>query len=99
MSKNEDLAIMIAKVDESAKSAHKRLDQLEEITDTIYSLASDVKLLAQSVVNQQKAIDCINQNLETINSKPAKWVDLVKSTLISAFFGGIGASIVALLLK
>jgi t-SNARE complex subunit (syntaxin) len=99
MSKNEDLAVQVAKVDESAKSAHKRIDKLEEITDTIYNLASDIKLLAQAVSNQQDAINKINANLETINSKPSKWVDLVKSTLISAFFGGLGAMILNSLLK
>lgn len=99
MISKEEQTLMLVKIDESVKSAHKRIDKLEDITDTIYTLASDIKLLAQSVANQQQAIDKINNNLNEINSKPSKWIDLVKSTLISAFFGGIGATIVAILLK
>jgi SMC interacting uncharacterized protein involved in chromosome segregation len=99
MGKQEDLAVLIAKVDESVKSAHKRLDKLEENNDAIYKLATNMEVMAETQKYQQKAIDKLNENLEVINSKPGKWVDLVKSTLISAFFGGIGATLVAILLK
>ena len=93
------IIVDVADLKSSTKSAHKRIDRLEEITETIHSLAIDINSIAHSVSNQQKAIDKITSNLETINQKPSKWVDLVKSTLISAIFGGIGAAIVALLLN
>lgn len=95
----EDIKIQIAKVDESVKSAHKRLDHLEELTEEIHKIATATELLAQTVARQQKDIDKINGNLETINMKPNKWVDQIKSTLTSAFFGAIGAAFVALILK
>jgi t-SNARE complex subunit (syntaxin) len=99
MGKQEDIAMMAKEALDSAKSAHKRIDEMKDVVNSIHELAGNMKAMTETMSSQGKAIDKINANLEAINSKPSKWIDLVKSTLISAFFGGIGAAIVALLLK
>jgi t-SNARE complex subunit (syntaxin) len=99
MVKPDDVAMMAKEALDSAKSAHKRIDEMKEVVNSIHELAGNMRAMTETMGSQGKAIDKINANLELINLKPSKWVDLVKSTLISAFFGGIGAAIVALLLK
>lgn len=89
----------LIRVEESTKSAHKRIDQLEDQNKVIYKLATNMEVMAEAQKHQQCAIDEIKDNLAEINSKPGKWVDLAKSALIGAFFTGVGAAIVALLLK
>lgn len=93
----EDLKIEIAKISENLKVVNKRLDVIEENQSEIKDLAISTKLLAQTVAMQQKDIDQINKNLESIKEKPMKWIDLMKSTIISVFFGSVTAAIISLL--
>ncbi len=96
---NDNLKVDVARMEESIKIIYKRLDSIEKNQGEIKDLAISTKLLAQTVAMQQKDIDKINQNLQTINHKPMKWIDLIKSTLISAFFGAIAVAIISLIIR
>ena len=94
----EDINVIITRIEDSTKSAHKRIDKIEQDNEKLRELIVSVKLLAQTVAQLQKDVEKVNKKLDVINEKPSKWIDLVKSTLISAFFGAIGAAVAALLL-
>lgn len=86
---DKDLEIQVAEINQSVKSAHKRLDHLEELTDEIHNIATSTKLLAQTVARQQQDIDKINNNLATINNKPIKKYDNIVNQIITFFIGTI----------
>ena len=66
MGKNNDtdLAVQIAKVDESNKQAHKRIDELTGVIKAFYSLAGDVKVLAEQLINIKEDVNYVKANTD-----------------------------------
>ena len=70
----------MAHLEESVKSAHKRIDELHLLTKSVYELASSVKTMQRDVAN-------VSDRLTAIEEKPAKRWDLIVTTAITAIVG------------
>lgn len=70
----------IAHIEESVKSAHKRIDDMGELTQSVYELAASIK-------SMQRDITDMSSRIKTIEEKPAKRWDLIVSTVITTIVG------------
>lgn len=78
---NEDvireLAERVRGVEEQAKSAHKRIDDVEKLTESVYTLANETKRMREDLGDIKGRVDNIEQ-------KPARRWELVVATVITA---------------
>lgn len=74
---------MLARVDESTKQAHKRLDTLEHKVENIYDLTSSVKEIATEMKAMREDVNKIDSRVLAIEEKPAKNWDKVISIIIT----------------
>jgi septation ring formation regulator EzrA len=51
-------------VEESAKSAHKRIDETDELTSGIHELAADIKVMTSQLTEHVKRSDANNERIE-----------------------------------
>lgn len=70
----------LAHIEESVKSAHKRIDGIDTLTQSVYELASSIKAM-------QRDITDISGRIKTIEEKPAKRWDLIVSAVITTAVG------------
>lgn len=70
----------IAHIEESLKSAHKRIDSIETLTNSVYELASSIKMMQHDITD-------MSGRIKTIEEKPAKRWDLVVTTAITTIVG------------
>lgn len=85
---NNELIEKVTEALASTKSAHKRLDKLEELSDAIYSLTTDVKVLTEQLVN-------LKTDVIEIKNKPNKITD----TILTVVTSSITVAILSLILK
>ena len=72
----------IAHLDESVKSAHKRIDGIEKLTQSVYELAASIKTMQSSITD-------MSGRLKTVEDKPSKRWETIISSGISAVVGGV----------
>ena len=81
---NEKIAERIAVAEQSGKSAHKRIDNIERLTEGIYTLANETKELREDVNRLQNDVD-------SIKAKPAKYWEMMATTMVTAIVSsGVG---------
>lgn len=67
--------------EQSTKQAHKRIDNLDKLTESVYSLATEVKLMREDTSEIKNRVDIIEQ-------RPSKRYDLIVNTFITAVLSG-----------
>ena len=77
-----DATEKIAHLDESVKSAHKRIDGIEKLTQSVYELAASIKTMQSSITD-------MSGRLKTVEDKPSKRWETIISSGISAVVGGV----------
>lgn len=82
----------IARIEESVKSAHKRIDGIGELTKSVYELASSIKTM-------QRDIKDMSGRLKTIEDKPGKRWDLVITSILTTVVGALAGAAIGLLLR
>ena len=83
-----DAVDKIAHIEESLKSAHKRIDSIDSLTKSVYELASSIKTM-------QHDISDMSGRIRIIEEKPAKRWDIFVTAIISA----VGSFVVGYFLK
>lgn len=80
----------LAAVEASAKSAHKRLDDIKQLVDSIRVLAYEVKTMREDMNGMQADMD-------ELKTRPAKKWDTAARTALTAFVSGaVGYALAAL---
>ena len=77
-----DATEKMAHIEESVKSAHKRIDDIEKLTQSVYELAASIKTMQTSITN-------MSDRLKTVEEKPGKRWDLIVTCGITAIVGGV----------
>lgn len=77
-----DATEKMAHIEESVKSAHKRIDGIEKLTQSVYELAASIKTMQTSITN-------MSDRLKTVEEKPSKRWDLIVTSGITAIIGGL----------
>lgn len=73
---------MLIETHQSVKSAHHRIDKIEEDIGEIKELIIAVKEIAMETKANREDVNKINKRLETIEQKPAKnWDNLIKTII------------------
>lgn len=72
----------IAHLEESLKSAHKRIDSIDSLAKSVYEIASSLKEMKNDITD-------MSGRIKVIEEKPAKRWDLIVSASITAVVGVI----------
>lgn len=73
---------MIIEAVQSVKSAHHRIDKMENDIGEIKELTIAVKEIAMETKANREDVNKMNERLETIEQKPAKnWENLIKTII------------------
>ena len=90
----------LTKVEESAKSAHHRLDEVCSKHDEVHALALSVSKLASSVENLCKDVCKVTDRVAEMEKRPGKKWDHLTSIIITAIASGIiGIIITSIFMK
>lgn len=90
---------MIIEAVQSVKSAHHRIDKMEQDIGEIKELTIAVKEIAMETKANREDVNKMNTRLETIEQKPQKKWDGIVDTSVKTIVGAIVGAIVALILK
>ena len=96
---DEKYVQMIIENKDSCKSAHHRLDKLENDIGEIKELTIAVKEIAMETKANREDVNKMNERLERIEQKPQKKWESVVDTIIKTIVGAIVGAIIALVLK
>ena len=92
-----EFAQHLAEIDARSKSNTKRLDRLEELTETVHELATTMKLLADKQERTAETVERLDTKLSVIEQEPAKrWkavVEKVLMTVVAALVGFVMAKL------
>jgi len=84
----------------STKSAHKRIDELQKITEAFHKLATNVEIMVTEMKYMKNDITEIKSNIEEYHHKePNKMIFNVKNTIVTGVVSAIVGALVALILK
>lgn len=95
----QDLQSRLSKAEESAKSAHKRIDELHEVTRAFYELASDVKVMVNEMSRMKTDITDIKKKVDAHDDEPSKLMFNIKNTIVTGIVAALVGAIIALILK
>lgn len=90
---------MIIEAIQRVKSAHHRIDKMENDIGEIKELTIAVKEIAMETKANREDVNKMNERLETIEQKPAKNWDKVTTTIIGTVVGAIAGAIIGLIIK
>lgn len=74
-------------IEESCKSAHKRIDELHESLNDLKELISIVSTLATNQGNMKEKLDKVSENVESIMMQPAKRWDALITAVVTGIVG------------
>lgn len=80
--KVHELDVKVAKMDESLKSEHKRIDKLEQDIDNINNLTLSVHEIAQEMKAMRKEVSDVNCRVKVIEDKPGKRYEAIIEKII-----------------
>lgn len=90
---------MIIENNQSVKSAHHRIDKMENDIGEIKELTIAVKEIAMETKANREDVNKMNERLENIEKKPANNWDKIVTTSIGTIVGAIVGAIIGLILK
>lgn len=100
MHENDEWIIKIAKLEDSCKSAHKRIDDLQTITKAFYDLASDVKVMVSEMSTMKSDITTIKKDINTYHTQePGKLIFNMKNAVLVGVAGAIVGALISLIIK
>lgn len=90
---------MIIENNQSVKSAHHRIDKMENDIGEIKELTIAVKEIAMETKANREDVNKMNERLENIEKKPANNWEKIVTTTIGTIVGAIVGAIIGLILK
>ena len=94
-----DLIERVVKVEESAKSAHHRLNKVEENQEILMEMNSNIRVLAEQYKNQSTKIDKVEKDVEALKKIPAKRWESIIATVITVLVGAIVGAVITIVIK
>lgn len=85
----------VTRVEESSKSAHKRIDSIDEIYKEIRDLAISVNKLAGSVQRLCDDMTDVRGRVSCIEGKPGKRWDIIVTAVLNIALGAIMGYIIS----
>ncbi|MCI1981985.1 MAG: hypothetical protein LKJ45_02360 [Oscillospiraceae bacterium] len=94
-----EIAQTAAQALDSAKSAHHRIDGLEQEVKDIRGLTAAMARVDEKVDGLESDVKEIKNDVKGISSRPGRWWDKLIAAVIGAIGAGIAAAILGLILK
>ena len=85
--------------EQSIKSAHHRIDDVEEKQDNLAELVSTVKVLADREARVEDDVTEIKTDVKELKEKPVKRYDTVITTIITALCSGLVGYVLSLIIQ
>ena len=85
--------------EQSIKSAHHRIDNLEKLADSVHNLALATSKVADETKALREDYEEADERIESLESKPQKRYEAFITAAISALGGGIAGYLLNMLLK
>ena len=79
----------LTKCEASNKSAHHRLDGLEEVVKSVNSLAVSTNQLATETKALREDFKSMDDRLEVLEVKPLKRYDMIVTVLVTSVISGV----------
>ena len=95
---NEE-AMIVEEAIQSARSAHKRLDDLEAEVGDLHKLTEAMAKTAANVENMQRSIDSMNKKIEALTAVPAKRWEAVIGYVMAALVSGVVGAILGMVVR
>lgn len=95
---NEE-AMRVEDAVQSAKSAHRRLDRLEEEVSDLHKLTEAMAKTATNVEHMQRTIDNMDKRLEELAAVPANRWNAVIGYVMAALASGLVGAVLGIVLK
>ena len=86
-------------VEASDKSAHKRIDKLDEILNSVNNLAISISQIASETKALREDFTAVVKRIQTLESVPKKRYDIIVAAIITAIVGGLTGYLFSILLK
>lgn len=83
----DDISIQIGVMQQEIKDISRRMDNLEKLTESVYDLASSVKLLTANQKSTDENVEKIADDVEELKNKPARRWEAVVAALIAGIVG------------
>jgi SMC interacting uncharacterized protein involved in chromosome segregation len=84
---------------DSAKSAHHRIDELDEKVEDIRGLANAMGRMDEKIGNLKSDVDEIKTDVKSISARPGRWWDKLVAAIIGAIGAGVATAILAAIFK
>lgn len=82
----------ITAVEQSVKSSHHRIDNIEKLTESVHTIAVEMKAMREDM-------NGLNERMAEIEKKPGKRLDSIINILLTVFISGVGGYLIGLILK
>lgn len=89
----------ITRVEESAKSAHHRLDGIENVVKSVNSLAISTNQLATETKALREDFKTTDERLETLEARPLKRYEIIATTVVTALLTGVIGFLLSFILR
>ena len=89
---HEEVVLRLGAVEESAKQAHKRLNEMDTLIKSVQSLATSVAAI-------QNQLSDMNNDVKALKEKPAKNWELIINTILTTGVGAIIGYLVSIALS
>ena len=89
----------LTSLESSTKSAHHRIDDVEEKQNNLAELVSTVKVLADREARVEDDVNVIKTDVKELKEKPSKRYETVVTAILTAIAGGFVGYLISLLLK
>lgn len=95
MSEKHDKCPDLVRVEESVKSAHRRIDEVKENQKILLGMNANLERLVEQNKHQNEKIENIEKDVTTLKEKPGKRYDLIVTGLISTIVGALATAMMA----
>lgn len=83
----------------SIKSAHHRIDSLEEVSVSVKDLAVSIAQIAVETKALREDFEKNNNRLESLEKKPLKRMEVIITAVLTAIGSGVAGYLLAMILK
>lgn len=87
----------LSAVEESAKSAHKRIDALDSLTQSVNNLAISVSEMAVGMRQLEKSSANLSQKIDCLEAAPGKRWDLIVTEIIKLIVAAAAGFLLSML--
>lgn len=88
-----DAELDLAKLGESCKSAHRRMNDIDQLSQNVFSLTNEVHVAIAEMKNSKEKMDRLGNRLIRLEKQPAKEFQYCNRAIVSSIFTGVSGAL------